>query len=244
VFNYVEVAQGRLTSIFSEKPLVKALTGAMVTPLVDVENTADSFNSERWIDTAIGKQLDGCGYIVGESRKGRDDDSYRKAIKFKVFVNTSNGTPNDLITGLKFITTPDNVQYIEQYPATAMMFTDAADVDSNVHNVIQDISPAGISDVPIMVSYSRKDPFRFSRESAPSEFFINNDADYLTLDGSDWQLSGTEVVEGSRLGGVIPAELWLGDSLWELSDGSFLVINNSETDILLDSGFHLTGLFT
>lgn len=242
--DYVELAQSRLTSIFSEKPLVKALTGAMVSPLTDIEVMAESFNNERWIDTAIGKQLDGCGYIVGEVRQGRSDYLYRLAIKYRVFVNTSNATPENLIQGLHFLTAPDDVQYIEQYPTTAMLFTDGASISSDIHNAIQDLASAAISDIPIMVSFSRKDPFRFSNESPPGELFINNDADYLTLEGSDWQVSSSEVVSGSRLGGIVPAELWLGDSLWELSDGSFLVINNPETDSLLDSGYHLTGLYT
>lgn len=241
--DYVALAQSRLTSILAEKPLIKALTGAMVAPLTDIEVMAESFNNERWIDTAIGKQLDGCGYIVGEARQGRADDAYRLAIKYRVFVNVSNATPEDLIQGLRFLTVPDDVQYIEQYPATAMLFTDGASISPNIHNDIQDLAPAAISDVPIMVSFSRKDPFRFSKESPFAELFINNNADYLTLDGSDWQVSSNEAVTGSRLGGVVPAELWLGDSLWELSDGSYLVINNPETDSLLDSGFHLTGLY-
>lgn len=244
ILDYVALAQSRLTSIFAEKPLIKALTGAMVKPLNDVESMTYSFNNERWIDTAIGKQLDGCGYIVGEPRNGRTDNEYRLAIKFRIFVNTSNATPEDLIQGLRFLTSPDNIQYIEQYPATAMLFTDGASPASTIHYDMQDLAPAAISELPIMVSYARNSPFRFGSESSPSELFINNDADYLTLNGADWQISSSEAVSGSRLGGVVPAELWLGGSLWELNDGSFLVINNPETDILLDSGYHLTGLFT
>lgn len=241
--NYVELAQSRLTSIFAEKPLIKALTGAMVKPLDGIELDAIDLSTKRWIDTAIGKQLDGCGYIVGESRNGRDDVSYRLAIKYRIFVNTSNATPEDLMQGLRFLTAPDNVQYIEQYPATAMLFTDGASISPDIHNAMQDLAPVAISNLPIMVNFSRKDPFRFGNESASSELFINNDVDYLTIEGSDWQVSSSEFVDGARIGGVVPAEVWLNNSLWELSDGSYLVINNPESDILLDSGYHLTGVF-
>lgn len=214
--DYVAVAQSRLTSVFSEKPLVTALVKAMVTPFVGIEDVADSLKTERWIATAIGAQLDGCGYIVGEPRLGRTDEEYRAAINFRIFVNTSNATPEDLIAALKFLTESDNVQYIEQYPASAMLFSDSASISASIQSAIQDLSPAAIDNVNILVNFSRRQPFRFDLQSTTTE---------------------------NNLGGVVPAELWIENSQLELSDGSILVINNEETDILLDSGFHLTGVY-
>ena len=244
MFDYIGVAQSRLTSIFPKKPLITALTGAMVSQLYDIELVADQLKTERWISTAIGKQLDGCGEIVGEPRLGRNDDDYRDAINFRIFVNTSNATPEDLMQGLRFLTNPDNVQYIEQYPATAMMFTDGANINPLIHVAIQDLAPAAISEVPILVSFSRKDPFRFAKESAPSELFVNGDADYLTANGSDIQISSSTISGESRLSGIAPAELFMGAEYLELSDGSYLAIHNANTNVIIDSGFHLTGLYT
>lgn len=244
MFDYISIAQSRLTSIFHEKPLITALTGAMVSQLYDIELVADQLKNERWIDVAIGKQLDGCGEIVGEPRLGRSDDDYRDAIYFRIFVNTSNATPNDLMQGLKFLTKPDNIQYIEQYPATAMLFTDGANIKSNIHLAIQDLAPAAISEVPVMVSFSRKDPFRFAKESALAELFVNGNADYLTANGSDIQISSSTVSGGSTLSGIAPAELFMGTEYLELSDGSYLAIHNSNTNVIIDSGFHLTGVYT
>lgn len=244
MFDYIGVAQSRLTSIFPEKPLITALTGAMVSQLYDIELVADQLKNERWIDTAIGKQLDGCGEIVGEKRQGRNDDDYRDAINFRIFVNTSNATPDDLMQGLRFLTKPDNIQYIEQYPSTAMLFTDGANINPNIHTAMQDLAPAAISDVPVLVSFSRKDPFRFAKESAPSELFVNGNADYLTANGSDIQISSSTVSGGSTLSGIAPAELFMGAQYLELSDGSYLALHNPNTNVIIDSGFHLTGLYT
>ena len=112
MLDYVSIALPRLTGQFANSPKLNAIMAAIVAPLTTLENDADSLNTNRWIDTAIGAQLDGCGYIVGEAREGRDDEAYREAIKYRVFVNVSNATPTDLIRGLKFLTKPTDCQYI------------------------------------------------------------------------------------------------------------------------------------
>jgi hypothetical protein len=240
--DYITIAQGRLTNQFSEKPLIKALAGAMVSPLTDNEAVADQLKNERWIDTAIGKQLDGCGYIVGESRQGRTDDEYRKAILFRIFVNTSNATPEDLMHGLRFITEPDDVQYMEQFPATAILFTDGPKTPSDIQSVMQDLAPAAICDVPVMVSFAHKSPFRMSKEPPLGELFVNSDADYLTANGSDIQVTFAEIGTGSRLGGLAPAELDVGGFGLDI-DGSWLAINSPNFDTVIESGYHLVGVY-
>ena len=240
--DYVTLAQSRLTNQFTEKPLIRALAGAMVTPIGDAELLADALKNNRWISSAVGKQLDGCGYIVREERKGRSDDEYRRAILFSIFVNTSNATPEDLIYGLRYLTHPDDIQYIEQYPATAMLFTDGAVIQQDIKTVIQDLSPASICDVPIMVSFARKSPFRFSKEPPLGELFVNSDADYLTANGSDIQVTVADISNGSRLGGIAPAELDVGGFGLDVN-GSWLAINSPNFDTVIESGYHLTGVY-
>lgn len=241
-YNYVEVGQSRLTNQFTEKPLIKALTAAMVTPIGDAELLADAVKNERWISSAIGVQLDGCGYIVRESRKGRNDDEYRRAILFRIFVNTSNATPQDLIYGLRYLTSPDDIQYIEQYPATAMLFTDGPIIQQDIKEVMQDLAPAAICDVPIMVSFARKSPFRFSKSPPVGELFVNSDADYLTGNGADIQVTVADISNGSRLGGIVPAELDVGGFGLDVN-AAWLAINSPNFDSVLESGSHLTGVY-
>jgi len=241
--NTIITAKSRLTSIL-DKPLLNALVQAMVTPIVDIELRACEMLNERWIDTAIGKQLDGCGYIVGEARQGRADDEYREAIRFRIFINTSNGTPNDLIEALRFITKATDLQYIEQYPATSMLFTNGVVLPRDIAPVMQGLAPVAIGDLPIFVNYARNTPFRFSRENPAAELFIDDDANYLTLDGSDWQLSSDEATTGARFSGLVADELFLDDGSYLELDGGIWAINEPENSVLQDSGFHLTGLFT
>lgn len=213
----------------------------IVSPLTILENDADAVIYDRWIDTAFGRQLDGCGEIVRESRQGRDDEAYRMAIKFRVFVNISKGTPTDLIRGLKFLTAPTDCQYLESYPATALLFTDGFFVDYKIQSTIQDLSPAAISDVPVAVSFRDK-PLRFSKSPIPGELFVNGNADYLTANGSDIQVSQGSVATGSAtLGGVVPAELDVGIGYLDVGGPTLAVYNPNSLHTL---GHHnLTGVF-
>lgn len=240
--DYVTKAQGRLTNQFSEKPLIKALVGAMVTPLTVAEDVADQLKNNRWIASAVGVQLDGCGYIVGESRKARTDDEYRKAILFRIFVNTSNATPEDLIYGLKYLTEPDELQYIEQYPATAMLFTDGPNTPSDIHTTMQDLSPAAICTVPIMVSFAHAPPFRFSM--APDNQQLNVGPDTrLTANGNRISItSGIVEDDGARLGGIAPAFITANGSKLTAAAGR-LRINSPNHQTIIESGYHLTGVY-
>lgn len=242
MLDYETLAVSRLTGQFQDSPKLKAIVEAIVSGFTEIENTLDAMKAERWVNTAIGKQLDGAGYIVGEDRKGRDDDAYRAAIRFRIFVNVSKGTRLDLIRGLKFLTQPDDSQYLDQYPATAMLFTNGPTITPDIQAVIQDISPAGIADVPVMVSYGSW-PFRFSRESAPAELFVNDN--YLEVDGSDLQVSGQQTAVGdgkATLGGVVPSDLDVAGGILELDFGSTLVVHNPNTAVTMGQ-YHLTGVY-
>lgn len=241
MLDYVTLALSRLTSQFQSSAKLRDLVAGAVGPLTTLEEAADSIISERWIDTAIGAQLDGCGAIVGELRQGKSDDAYRTAIRFRVFVNTSRGTPADLIRGLAFLTEPTDCQYLESYPATAMLFTNGFFTDRGIHAAMQDLSPAGLSDVPVAVSFADM-PFRFTREPAPGELFVNSDADYLTAQGSDIQVSSGDTTNtGASLGGVAPAELDVGIGYLDVGGPTLAVYNPNSLTTLGHA--NLTGVF-
>lgn len=161
MMDYVTLAKSRLVGRISKKPLVEALAAALPNQLGIAELTLDQLKNERSIDTAIGVQLDKVGEIVGESRQGRDDETYRQYIRFRVFINISKGRPHDLIYATKFSTQADDVQYMEIYPAFAVLFSDGYAATKSTPQLLQDVSPAAISDVPLVVSFG-EEPFRLS----------------------------------------------------------------------------------
>ena len=239
--DYETLALSRLSGQFQNSSKLRALMAAIVGPLTTLESEADALIAGRWIDTATGKQLDGCGYIVGESRQGRTDATYREAIKFRVFVNVSKGTPTDLIRGLKFLTDPTDCQYLEAYPATSILFTNGFFVDSKIQSAMQDLAPASICTVPVAVSFRDK-PFRFAKEPIPGELFVNNATDYLTAEGSDIQVSQGALAAGAAtLGGCVPAELDVGIGYLDVGGPTLAVYNPNSLNTI--GHYNLTGVF-
>lgn len=159
MMDYEGIARDRLTNVFADKPRVVRLVTALPRQLTIFEQVADQVRNERGIDSAIGVQLDRLGVMVGEVRRGRPDDEYRKAIRFRIFVNISKGRPSDLNYVTKFLSEGDDVQYLESYPATVYMFTSGYGADQYLPENVQEVSPAAICDVPVAVSFG-EEPFR------------------------------------------------------------------------------------
>ena len=244
MMDYAAIAVPRLTGQFGESPNLQGFVGAVVAPMTDIEVTFDALASERWIASAIGAQLDGAGSIVGESRFGRNDTSYRDAIRFRIFINTSKGSPTDLIRGVKYLTAPTDAQYIEAFPATAIVFTNGLFVDYTIQAAIQEITPAGVSTVPVMVSFASP-VLRFASISVLSDFFVNQGgaSQYLSVNGNQLQVTGNAAapIGVSGLGGVVPAELDIGGFALDV-EGSELVVYDPDATLLIGR-YKLAGVF-
>lgn len=167
-FDYTSLALSRLASQFENSPKLRALLAAIVGPLHTIESNADDLREKRWIDTAQGAQLDGLGAIVGENREGRSDEDYRDAIRFRVFINVSKGTPPDVIRALDYITKSDDVQYMESWPATVMLYCNGYSAGKLIPGVMQDLLPAAVSDVDVAVSYG-EEAFRASNSTLTAD---------------------------------------------------------------------------
>lgn len=137
---------------FKRSPDLKSVVSIFTDQMQTVENTNDNLIMSRLIDTSEGVQLDGIGDIVGEPRNGRSDDAYREAIKFKTFINASNGEPNRLLDILKNITNGTDASILEFFPASAFLFTDgtpsadllAGSPKSNLQIQMERVAPAGV----------------------------------------------------------------------------------------------------
>lgn len=229
-YDHSAVAQPRLTGQFYESKKLWDLVGEIVAPLTGIEDTCDDFMTDRWIETAIGRQLDGCGYIVRVARKGREDEPYRAAIKAQIAIGVSGARIPDLCGLLAFITQPmhpEHEQYLENWPATAILHTDGLFVPYNIQSVMQSASAAGIENVPVMVSYEYGYPWRM--EIAPdiipfADFFVN-DVNMLTVTAAiaDLQVTNTQASSVgsniSTLGGLSPPDLWVNGGYLAVGSG-------------------------
>ena len=116
--NQIEQGLGRLLEQFKGKTNIEGQLTTYLRQNNDLENTIFDVMGSRNLDTAVGVQLEQIGSIVGQDRGGLSDDDYRVQIKFKIAVNNSNGTPEELISMLSNATKSTEVRYFEHYPAS------------------------------------------------------------------------------------------------------------------------------
>lgn len=129
----------------------------------------------RYLNTAEGEQLDGLGQILGLPRiPGQSDQTYREDLQFQIFVNQSNGTPEQMIQILKYLTDATEIWYIELYPAAYQMITNGLSFPDNPSDLIQAIqntSPAGVSFAALTATYN-VNPFVFSTDPFEEQFYV------------------------------------------------------------------------
>lgn len=124
--------------------LVKLLT-LFLNQTNDLEDANFSTLQERGIYEAIGFQLDLIGKIVGLPRNGLGDDDYRLALLIKIGVNTSDGTPNVMISLIKQYSVSDDVQIREGTIAFGHFIIngEATNTDKGMIALVSNIKPAG-----------------------------------------------------------------------------------------------------
>lgn len=111
------------TEQFKYAPNVQALATALLSSMEDVLAEQNQLFNNRSLQTAVGAQLDGLGDILGLTRQGLDDDQYRALLLFQVFVNTSKGTPEDLINAVRFLSQGTHLHYYQFCDAGFLIFT-------------------------------------------------------------------------------------------------------------------------
>ena len=177
--DHVESGLSLLPSQWDDKPVIRGILEAWLSPLNESEQCAldvrDGFN----VNTAVGAQLDIIGDYYDETRKGRTDTEYRAAILSIIAASNGSGTPNDVIDLFKALSSGENVKYWEHYPLSFMMYSEFSDqpILSAGPN-IQRASPAGVEFAALMYD---PDGFAWIGKEAVSGFanLVTNTGDQL-----------------------------------------------------------------
>lgn len=116
--SYCEEGKNLLLSQFREKPILEAVLCALSDGVQEIENASWQVLTERWLDTAVGAQLDGIGRLVELARYGWDDETYRAFLRAQILVLRSEGTWPDLFGILAALELDlAEVTFAESYPA-------------------------------------------------------------------------------------------------------------------------------
>lgn len=162
-------ANGDLTNL---QKLIKIITGEVQ----DLEDANWELKTERWLSSAIGQQLDEIGVILGLPRlQNESDEDYRERLQFQIFINTSNGTPEDAIRALYFLTQATHIGYIERSPAFYQMETNGLKFPTppnQLNEALFSISPAGVNYTPIVATYNAPISFEFGGDLSLDPLFV------------------------------------------------------------------------
>jgi hypothetical protein len=136
--------------------IVKLLKG-LLSPVQPLEEVLQHLKSERFIDTAIGTQLDIIGKLVGQLRNGMDDDTYRRHIRARIATHNSDGTVEDLLTIADLIVYDGDAHYVlkQEGTATARLRVDNIAIDATLGGILFDfIFDAKSGGVRVVVQWS------------------------------------------------------------------------------------------
>jgi hypothetical protein len=122
--NIVDTAIARLAQQFQGKTRLVAVLTALIEPAVELDAVLTSLITQRTIYAATGYLLDEIGKIVGQTRGGLNDDSYRRYILARIAANKSRGFVEELITIARLILNDDGVRIVvEQYQTASVVVT-------------------------------------------------------------------------------------------------------------------------
>lgn len=123
--NYREDSLSKLTSVFSQAVVTRALLAAYARGVQRLEDGVHLSAASYLLGSAVGVQLDALGGLVGEVRGGRQDDDFRTAIRVRVITNASRGQTRDLQAIIRLLF-PAGAGYREDYPASVYVTVSGA----------------------------------------------------------------------------------------------------------------------
>lgn len=145
---------------------IEKFLSAIIAPSQSIEDTLQQFAYERFVDTAVGAQLDIVGRIVGQEREGLADTDYRRFIRARIAANNSNGTINDLLVVAFLVVYDGAVGYIidNQGVATVVLrLEDVAIPDNTANILLKFLKLTAAAGVRVILEYSTQ---------APSTWFV------------------------------------------------------------------------
>lgn len=143
--DHEERAAARLTGQFRRSVSVVALLKSYVEQVQALEAAAFDVRDGVDLDAATGAQLDAIGKIVGESRQGRDDDTYRAYLRVRVHLNVSSGTRDQIIRLFQLLGFESAV-LVDQYPAAfvVQLYGVSDGLEETYAELLQEAAAAGV----------------------------------------------------------------------------------------------------
>ena len=156
---------------------LQKLLKVIVEPAQQLENVKWQLKTERWLSTSVGQQLDEIGVILGLPRKINESDSdYRERLQFQIFINTTSGTPEEVMAVLAFLTQATHVNYHDIGIAAFQLETNGLkfpNPPNDLNDGIFQVSPAGVNYAPIVATYNVPISFELGGDLTDEPLYVN-----------------------------------------------------------------------
>ncbi len=142
---------------------IEKLLETYVAEVQEFETAAFEVLTQRWLDTAVGVQLDGLGKIVGKEREGADDDTYRRLLRAQILINLSGASVQEIVSILELVIAGAVIELKQEFPAGFTVVVDQAPIPtSTAITAAEVINQARAGGVRGLLQYYVTDPvFRF-----------------------------------------------------------------------------------
>ncbi len=114
-------AKANLLEEFKGLPNWEKLLDVYSRQIQDLEDMFFELIEKRFIDDAVGAQLDGLGRIIGAPRNGLADEPYRVQLRVQIRINRSSGTVEDIISVVALLAT--NPVHVRIFPPASFVVT-------------------------------------------------------------------------------------------------------------------------
>lgn len=156
-------AVDRLVEQYKDKVKTEDLVKAFAKQYQEIEDTLQTLYLQRFLDNAVGIQLDKFGEIVVLGRNGFGDDDYRRLLKVKIGQNTSKGRLEQIINTTILLTqaTEAHVQNLNRAQvAISVNAPIASDLVNFTYENLQKVPSAGVR-INYIACYDPDEPFSF-----------------------------------------------------------------------------------
>lgn len=149
---HIDEGLDNLIAQFEDSPRIASLLTTFLDQIQQLEDAFSEILTETTVEASTGQQLDALGSIVGEPRSGRNDLQYSTALRARLILNVSEGTPENIIALIRAIAGDVTVQVFESYPASFLATIvdpiDPTEVDvTQIGSLVASGRPAGVEGV-------------------------------------------------------------------------------------------------
>lgn len=138
----VEIAVDRPSYKLKDKENFIALITMLVSQLQEIEEALILLGNQKDIDNVVGIYLDYLGKILGEDRLERSDEEYRTALKLKISINNSDGTPDIISEIIQTYTNADSIRLAEaRWAWGQVILTSPEQMSDATFKLLEDIRP-------------------------------------------------------------------------------------------------------